>query len=58
MTTTIPHINGLSIEKIDGKRIVKYRGQECPVIKRKEVLCEEDTSFNGCVLDSWETYAK
>lgn len=56
MMTTIEHINGLTAEKIGGKRVVKYNGVECPLIKRNEILCEDDTSYKGDVLDSWETY--
>lgn len=55
-TVNIRNINGLTAEKIDGKRIVKYNEVECPLIKRNEVLCEQDTSYRGDVLDSWETY--
>ena len=53
----IQGIEGLSVERVDGKRVVSYLGQECTLIKRMEVLCEADTSYNGCVLDSWETYS-
>ena len=52
----ITHINGLTVEKVGDNRVVKYLGTECPLIKRNEVLCEQDTSYKGCVLDSWETY--
>lgn len=52
----IAHINGLSVEVINDRRIVTYLGQECPMISRKENLCEQDTSYFGCVIDSWETY--
>jgi hypothetical protein len=40
----------------DEKQLVAYNGQPCPLIKRVERLCEENTSYNGDVLDSWETY--
>lgn len=53
---TINNIDGLTVEKVNGNQIVKYCGQPCPFIKRDEILCEEDTSFRGDVLDSWETY--
>jgi hypothetical protein len=52
----INRINGLTVEKIDGKRAVKYQGADCPLINKHAVLCEQDTSYNGDVLDSWETY--
>lgn len=53
----IEHINGLTVERIGGKRVVSYNGQVCPLIKREEELCECDTSYKGDVLDSWESYA-
>lgn len=56
MKSEITDIAGLTCEKIGGKRIVKFDGIECALIKRREILCEQDTSFRGCVLDSWETY--
>lgn len=49
-------IDGLSVDRVDNRRVVYYRGQECPLIKRSEKLCEANTSYFGDVLDSWETY--
>ncbi len=56
---TIPHINGLTVEVEDnnGKRSVKYNGVRCPLIGRREVLCEQNTYYRGELLDSWETYS-
>ena len=52
----IEGIAGLTVERVDNRRVVKYNGVECPLIKRDEILCEQDTSYNGCVMDSTETY--
>jgi hypothetical protein len=52
----IDHINGLTVESVGDKRVVKYSSQECPLIKRDQRLCDADTSYRGDVLDSWETY--
>ena len=47
---------GFEAHKEEQKRKLFYNGVECPFIARREILCESDTSYNGCVLDSWETY--
>lgn len=52
----IQNIDGLTVDHVNGKRVVMYHGQECPLISREETLCEEDTSYCGCVLYSTETY--
>ena len=53
----ITHINGLAVgETAEGRRVVEYMGTPCPLIKRDVELCEERTSYYGCVLNSWETY--
>lgn len=52
----ISGIEGLSVDRVDNRRVVYYRGQVCPLIKRSEELCEADTSYFGDVTDSWETY--
>ena len=53
----IKNINGLTVDVFDGERSVYYQGIECPILGERTVLCERDTSYKGCVLDSWETYA-
>lgn len=53
---SIKGIDGLSVDRVDNRRVVYYEGKECPLIKRTEELCEADTSYFGDVLDSWETY--
>lgn len=52
----IENIAGLTVEGRGENRVVKFDGVPCPLIKRKEDLCECDTSYKGDVLDSWETY--
>lgn len=47
----IENIDGLTVEQlINHKRLVRYQGKECPLIKRIEID-EDDEPF-----DSWETY--
>jgi len=53
---SIEEIHGLTIEKIDNIRVLKFDGEVCPLINRRVEVCEEDTSYNGCVTGSWETY--
>lgn len=53
---TIEQINGVTVENLDGNRTIKYLGEVCPLIKRKEIRCEQSTSYKGHLLDSWETY--
>jgi len=49
-------IDGLTTEVVNNYLVVKYLGQKCPLISRKEILCKQDTSYRGCVLDEWCTY--
>jgi len=51
----IKNINGLTVSD-GGDRIVRYYGDVCTMIGRTERLCEQNTSYNGCVLNSTETY--
>ena len=55
MQKQIKGIEGLTTE-MDVKRIVRYYGQICPLIGRSEVLCEQQTSYEGIVMRSVETY--
>lgn len=51
------HVAGLVVSYDEkNHRVVKFLGQECPLIGRQEWRCEEDTSYYGCILDSVETY--
>jgi len=52
----IKNINGLTVQTDGGVRIVRYYGDVCPMVGRTERLCEQKTSYNGCVLNSTETY--
>ena len=52
----IKNINGLTVQTDSGVRIVRYYGDVCPMVGRTERLCEQNTSYNGCVLNSTETY--
>lgn len=55
--TGLEKINGLSVEKDhDGEKVVKYNGVKCPLISRRDVTCEQDTSYRGDLLDGWRTY--
>lgn len=55
MEKKIKGIEGLTTE-MDVKRIVRYHGAVCPLIKRSEVLCEQQTDYEGVVMRSEETY--
>lgn len=55
MGKKIKGIEGLTTE-MDVKRIVRYHGQICPLIKRSEVLCEQQTDYEGVIMRSEETY--
>jgi hypothetical protein len=62
------HFYGAGIDGLDGitvqadsgaesaQRTVRYKGEVCPMIGRTERLCEQDTSYFGCVLNSSEIY--
>jgi hypothetical protein len=55
MQKKIKGIEGLTVE-VDVKRIVRYYGAVCALIGRSEVLCEQQTSYEGIVMRSEETY--
>jgi len=53
----IKNINGLVVGKTaEGQRVVEYMGTPCPLINQNTELCEESTSYYGCILNSRETY--
>jgi hypothetical protein len=52
----VDNIQDLTVEKVDGKRVVKYKGVDCPLIKRVAEYCELNTSYQGEVISSDETY--
>jgi hypothetical protein len=55
MEKKIKGIEGLTVE-VEVKRIVRYYGAVCPLIGRTEVLCEQQTDYEGIVMRSEETY--
>jgi len=55
--TKVEGIHGLteSYDEAD-RRIVKYAGLECPLISRRENICDREGPYIGSILDSFETY--
>ena len=61
MTTTqetkIREVHGLTESYDDlSRRSVSYAGTQCPLISRRENICDREGPYIGSILDSFETY--